>query len=73
MERDGTWGDHLTLRAAANVYKTPIRVISSLDCEASIIPDHLTVDNTSPLVLGHVHEKNYVILKPRQGNITAKT
>ena len=66
MEKDGTWGDHLILRAAANCYKTPIRVISSLGCDITINPDHL-VGNTSSLVLGHIHEKHYVSLQPRQG------
>jgi len=68
MEKDGTWGDHLVLRAAANCYKIPIRVISSLDCDIIINPDR-AVDNTSPLVLGHIHEKHYVSLRPRQGKL----
>ena len=68
MEMDGTWGDHLILCAAAKCYKTPIRVISSLDCDVIINPDHL-VDNTSPLVLGHIHEKHYVSLQCRQGKV----
>ena len=67
MEKDGTWGDHLILRAAANCYKTPIRVISSLDRDITINPDHV-VGNTSPLVLGHIHEKHYVSLQQSQGN-----
>ena len=69
MEKDGTWGDHLILRAAAKFYKTPIRVISSLDCDIVIDPDRL-VRNTNPLVLGHIHEKHYVSL--REGNNTTK-
>ena len=68
MEEDGTWGDHLILYAAANVYKSRIRVISSIDCDVSITPDHLAVDKTNPLVLGHIHEKHYVSLQPREGN-----
>jgi len=68
MEKDGTWGDHLVLRAAANCYKTPIRVISSLGCDIIINPDR-PVDYTSPLVLGHIHEKHYVSLRPRQGKL----
>ncbi len=68
MEKDGTWGDHLILRAAANCYKARIRVISSLDNEVNIHPDHCTVDITNPLVLGHIHEKHYVSFKPRKGN-----
>jgi len=68
MEKDGTWGDHLVLRAAANCYKTPIRVISSVGCDLIINPDG-PIDNTSPLVLGHIHEKHYVSLRPRQGKL----
>jgi len=67
MEKDGTWGDHLILHAAANCYKTPICVISSLDRDITINPDHC-VGSTSPLVLGHIHEKHYVSLQQRQGN-----
>ena len=61
-------GDHLILRAAANCYKTPIRVISSLECDIIINPDR-PVDNTSPLVLGHIHEEHYVSLQPRHGKL----
>ena len=67
MEKDGTWGDQLILHATANCYKIPIRVISSLDCDITINPDHL-VGNTIPLVLGHIHEKHYVSLQRSQGN-----
>ena len=69
MKNEGVWGDHLTLCAAANVYKTSIRVISSLDCETSITPDRFAVDITNPLMLGHIHEKHYVSLEPREGNL----
>ena len=67
MAMDGTWGDHVVLHAAANYYRTPIRIISSLDREILVPPDHAGV-NTSPLVLGHIHEFHYVSLQPRQGN-----
>ena len=68
MEKDGTWGDHLILRVAANCYETPIRVISSLGNDIIINPDHVVVNN-SPLALGHIHEKHYVSLQPRQGKL----
>ena len=65
MEKDGTWGDHLVLHSAANCYKTPIRVISSLHRDIIINP-YRPVRNTNPLVLGHIHENHYVSL--REGN-----
>ena len=66
MAKDGTWGDHVVLFAAANHFQTPIRIISSLDHEIVVQPDH-ALANTSPLVLGHIHELHYVSLQPRQG------
>ena len=66
MEKDGTWGDHLVLLAAANYYRTHIRVISSLGRDVFISPE-LPTANTVPLVLGHIHEEHYVSLQPKQG------
>ena len=67
MEKDGTWGDHLVLLAAANCYQTDIHVISSLGRDIFITPYGPGVTRTNPLVLGHIHEKHYVSLQPRQG------
>ena len=66
MAKDGTWGDHVVLFAAANHFQTPIRIISSLDDEIVVQPDQ-ALANTNPLVLGHIHELHYVSLQPRQG------
>ena len=66
MAKDGTWGDHVVLLAAANYFQTPIRIISSLDREIVVEPEHAVADVT-PLVLGHNHELHYVSLQPRQG------
>ena len=66
MAKDGTWGDHVVLFAAANHFQTTIRIISSLDHEIVVQPDH-ALANTTPLVLGHIHELHYVSLQPRQG------
>ena len=66
MAKDGTWGDNLVLTAAANHFQTPIRIISSLDREILIEPDH-ALAKTTPLVLGYVHGLHYVSLEPRQG------
>lgn len=67
MSKDGTWGDHLVLLAAANCYQTPILVISSLGHEIAINPEHpVATLNSNPLLLGHVHEQHYVGLHPRK-------
>ena len=66
MAKDGTWGDRVVLFAAANYFQTPIRIISSLDREIVVHPEHSVTDPT-PLVLGHIHEFHYVSLQPRQG------
>ena len=66
MVKDGTWGDHVVLLAAANYFQTPIRIISSLNREIVVHPEHSVADPT-PLVLGHIHEFHYVSLHPRQG------
>lgn len=68
MAKDGVWGDHVVLVAAANVYETPIRVISSLPAhdEILIFPKDPPA-GTDALVLGHIHEEHYVSLVPKQG------
>ena len=68
MAKDGTWGDHVVLFAAANHFQTSIRIISSLDREIVVHPEHAVADPT-PLVLGHIHELHYVSLQPRKGTI----
>nr|XP_058942270.1 uncharacterized protein LOC131770568 [Pocillopora verrucosa] len=69
MEQDGAWGDHVILCAAANYFETCIRVVSSLSHSNDvIITPHCPVDESKPLVLGHIHEMHYVSLQPVQGN-----
>ena len=70
MAKDGTWGDHVVLFAAANHFQTPIRIISSLDREIVVHPEHPVAEPT-PLVLGHIHELHYVSLQPRKGTVTS--
>ena len=68
MEKDGAWGDHVILCAAANYFETCIRVVSSLSYSNDvIIMPHCSVDESKPLVLGHIHEVHYVSLQPLQG------
>ena len=68
MAKDGTWGDHVVLFAAANHFQTTIRIISSLDREIVVHPEQAVADPT-PLVLGHIHELHYVSLQPRKGTV----
>ena len=63
MEQDGAWGDHLILCAAANCFKTCIRVVSSLQNDVVIRP-HGPIDESKPLVLGYIHEVHFVSLQP---------
>ena len=69
MAKDGTWGDHVILLAAASHFNTPIRVISSLPGREDIIinPQSLVCYGADALVLGHVHEEHYVSLLPLTG------
>ena len=76
MRKDGTWGDNIMLIAAANLYRWPIKVITSLPHNKEIlimpvqVPDKHVVDN--PLVLGHIAEDHYVSLAPVQGNLLSQ-
>ena len=65
MAKDGTWSDHVVLFAAANRFQTSIRIISSLDREIVVHPEHAVAD-PNPLVLGHIHELHYVSLQSRK-------
>ena len=42
MSRDKEYGDHLTLRAAANLYNVNITVVSTLGPEGTVISVHFT-------------------------------
>ena len=64
MRRDGTWGDHIVLYALAHALCRIVRVVSSLgdSYNAELKPEgHCGV----PILLGHVSEKHYVSLEPR--------
>ena len=67
---DGTWGDQWTLQAAADYYKTCIRVVNSESQENMISPKCGPNNSKTVLVLGHVPELHYVSFQPkgRQGN-----
>lgn len=65
MAKDGTWGNHVVLVAAANKYEIPIRVVSSATDRQDIIvePSSPFNQDIEPLVLGHVFEYHYVSLE----------
>lgn len=70
MEREGTWGDHIMLHAAANRYEVSIRVISlSLEHSDVVIVPSLGVVDPRQLIIGHIHELHYVSLLPQKGKI----
>ncbi|EGC32052.1 hypothetical protein DICPUDRAFT_11157, partial [Dictyostelium purpureum] len=61
MARSGTWGDHLTLIAAAEVYKSKITIISSVESDSSffieIVPN--SIENDRAIILSHHAEEHY--------------
>jgi len=64
MKRDGTWGDHIVLAALAHALRRIVRVVSSLGDSYDVIlkpEDHCG----APILLGHLSEKHYVSLEPR--------
>ncbi|XP_022798204.1 uncharacterized protein LOC111336388 [Stylophora pistillata] len=68
MQKDGTWGDEVILRAAANNYGTSILVISNLSVANDITITPYQSGEYKRLVLGHVHEFHYVSLRPIEGH-----
>lgn len=70
MEREGTWGDHIMLYAAASRYEVSIRVINlSLECSDVVIVPSLGVVDPRQLIIGHIQESYYVSLLPQKGKI----
>ena len=65
MERDGTWGDHLILQAAARHLNCVIHIISSHpEFDVKIEPDsNSTTCDVAELLLGHIYEYHYVSLE----------
>ncbi|EGC31870.1 hypothetical protein DICPUDRAFT_10755, partial [Dictyostelium purpureum] len=65
MARRGTWGDHLTLLAAAEVFKSQITVISSVESDSSsfieIIPK--SIEKNKVIFLSHHAEQHYGSLR----------
>jgi len=65
------WGDHLTLRCAAALYKARIHVLSSLpswgDSPKLIPPIDKDVTVVRDLHLGHYYERHWVSIEPMPG------
>jgi len=61
MSQDGIWGDHYTLLAIAEVYKTKIVVVSSMDVDPGIDPFTVIVPKrfTKTIYISHLHELHY--------------
>ena len=74
MEKDGEWGDHSMLQAAADLYKTTIYVINSesKDYDVTIDPGRGENRSGKHLVLGHVWQLHYVSLRPVPGEAFGK-
>ena len=56
MATDGTYGDHLTLRAASNIYNVEITLVSSLGNEGQLGINPTEFQSFERIVLGHFAE-----------------
>ena len=73
MEKDGTWGDHLFLQAASDLYETTIYVINSESRKYDVtINPRGGSRGGNFLILGHVRELHYVSLQPAPGEALVK-
>ncbi|EGC34926.1 hypothetical protein DICPUDRAFT_152796 [Dictyostelium purpureum] len=65
MSKNGTWGDHLTLVAAAEIYKINISIISSVESESSsFIEITPSIKCENGILLSHFAEFHYGSLCP---------
>ena len=66
MNKDGTYGDHITLQAASNIFNAQITVHSSLRVEATTMISPFTEVGVTNFNLGHFAEgqgEHYVCLE----------
>ncbi len=66
MIKEGTYGDHLTLQAASNIFNVQITVHSSLGVEANTMISPFTGAGVANFNLGHFAEgqgEHYVCLE----------
>ena len=69
MSRDKEYGDHLTLRATADLYNVNITVVSTLWPEGTVIISPLHLNGYGRIYLGHFAEggdEHYVSLSPQE-------
>lgn len=59
LSRHGIWGNHLTLVAAAEVFKCHIQIISSVEGDNFITEISPTCPPTKRLLLSHYAEYHY--------------
>ena len=64
MGQDGTWGDHLTLIAVANMYHVSIVIVSSVEDIQPIVINPESGQSEGTILLGHIAELHYVTLQP---------
>ena len=64
MGQDGTWGDHLTLTAVANMYHVSIVIVSSIEDIQPIVINPESGQSEGTILLGHIAELHYVTLQP---------
>ena len=69
MRQDGTWGDHITLMAAANVYHMSITIVSSIEDSEPVVIDPATGTSQGTILLGHLAELHYMTLQPVQRDV----
>ena len=63
MGQDGTWGDHLTLIAVANMYHVSIVIVSSIEDIQPIVINPESGQSEGTILLGHIAELHYVTLQ----------
>ncbi|EGC28914.1 hypothetical protein DICPUDRAFT_85026 [Dictyostelium purpureum] len=65
MSKNGTWGDHLTLVAAAEIYKINISIVSSVESQSSsFIEITPSIKCENGILLSHFAEFHYGSLCP---------
>lgn len=68
MGQQGTYGDHITLQRAFEIFNAQLLIISTLgpDATSLIAPSNIYNENLLLVILGHIaegHEEHYVSLR----------